>query len=740
MSCHPLVLSVCLLLLAGPLRAGGEAPRCPVKDHGGSTPAGVERQDAPLTFEADRLEYQAGERLSMTGRASARRADQRLTADRMDYDPARDLLRARGDVAYRATDLEAWGRSLEFSPRQDLLRMEELRYLLPVTRAHGGAKRLELRGRDRLELDDLSYTTCESARRGWELRARETRFDRVTGVGKARHVQLRFRDVPFFYAPYLSFPLDQRRKSGLLAPGFGNTEASGLELALPVYLNLAPNRDLTLTPHLYQKRGLALDGEFRYLEAKHAGELRFEYLPEDRREERRRGALSIRQQARFGQGWYGLADVGHVSDLDYFRDFGTSLEVTSQTYLDRRLELGYAGDHLRLLARMQDLQTLDGGLAAADRPYRRLPQLRMEGELPWQPAGLRLSLTGEWVRFRHEALANEGSRLDLWPRLTLPWRKPGYFLEPALGLRYTRYRLDDAEPGIDKAATRNTGIFSLDGGLWFERPLQGGVQTLEPRLFYLYVPYRDQEALPVFDTLARDFRFDDLFRENLFTGADRMNDANRLSLALTSRWLDAGGNERLRASLGRVHAFERSRVELPGTDVPADLDALLIAELQASPRQDWRVRATLQWDERQEQTRLGSIQASYRPGRGRLLNLSYRRREGILEQIDLSWLWPLDFIGDRDRRWHLMGRWNYSLRHEQNLETLAGVQYDTCCWALRAVGRRYVRTRANDVDSNDDLSLYFELELKGLAGIGRTVSSILERGILDYSQYRPEPR
>lgn len=705
-----------------------------------STPA-AERNSAPLEFDAGGIDYQADGRIHLSGQATATRADQQLQAETLDYDPAQGRLEARGEVDYREPGFSVQGDTLDMSLKQDQLELQGARYQLPASHAHGSAASLTLLGREQVELKSVSYTTCNPQQTDWELRAQRSRLDRTKGVGEAYNVQLRFKDVPIFYSPYLSFPTDDRRKSGFLAPSFGNSDDSGLELAAPYYLNIAPQRDLTLTPHYYQNRGLRLDTEFRYLQPNHAGVFEIEYLHEDRLAEARRGAVSIQQQTRFGHGWYGLVDLNHVSDLDYISDFSTNLDTSSSTHLDRRIELGYEGDNLRLLARAQAFQTIDRRLTQSDHPYRRLPQLLLQGELPWQPAGLRLSLDSEWVRFEHESLTTEGTRLDLWPRARLSWRTPAYFVEPSLSLRHTRYQLDQAVPGIDSQAERSLGIFSLDSGLIFERDLQWRGQalrqTLEPRLYYLRVPYSNQDALPVFDTGERDFSFDDLFRENRFSGADRMNDANQLSLAVSSRLLDAQGRERLRAALGQLHYFDDRRVVLPGATPADSLRSAYVGELLARPTTSLDLRATVQWDADQEQTRLAAFQLHYQPSRDRILNLGYRQRRGVLEQADVSVLWPLDVFGQVGRRWHVIGHWNYSIRDERSLETVAGLEYDSCCWALRAYTRRHVSAEIGSTDDVSSLSTYLQLELKGLTGIGKDIGTTLEHGILGYSQYRP---
>jgi len=401
------------------------------------------------------------------------------------------------------------------------------------------------------------------------------------------------------------------------------------------------------------------------------------------------------------------------------------LTSASTTHLDRRLDLNYTGDHNQFLARVQDYQTIDPTLAPADRPYRRLPQLQFVGNAPAHPLGADYGVQAEFVRFeRDDSLT--GSRINLQPAIAWPQESLSYFVIPKIGLNYTGYYLDNVTAGSEAAPGHTTPVLSLDSGIFLERELElrglPYVHTLEPRLYYLRIPYRDQSDFPVFDTSRYDFSYSQLFRENRYTTADRLGDANQISAGVTSRLLERdSGREWLRAALGQIYYFETPRVTLPGEVTPARGESDIVAELGARFAAAWTATSYLQWNP-DEQVQKGGVQFHYQSDAGHIFNAGYRFRTDDIDQTDFSVLWPLQ------RQWRLVGRWNYSYRDYRSLETLAGVQYDSCCWAFRITSRRYI----NSIEGNSSQALYFQLELKGLASVGHSVEEVLEHGILGY--------
>jgi LPS-assembly protein len=373
-----------------------------------------------------------------------------------------------------------------------------------------------------------------------------------------------------------------------------------------------------------------------------------------------------------------------------------------------------------------DFQTVDPTISVADRPYKELPRIRFSAAPATRPLGLQFSLDSEAVEFEKNDTVT-GTRVDLQPRLTLPIDKAAYYIKPEASLRYTRYRLHDPAPGNPDDPARITPVASLDSGLFFDRPLDwrssSYVQTLEPRLFYLYVPNKNQDDLPVFDTGDYDFNFWQLFLENRFSGPDRMGDANQLALALTTRILDpATGQQKFSASLGNLLYFRDREVTLPGDPVATDRSSDIIGQLRMTLGGGWLARTEVQWNPGETHTNRANALLRYQAGPRQLVNLSYRFRRDTLEQTDISFLWPIG------RNWRVVGRWNYSIDDNQTLETIAGIGYESCCWAINLVGRSYV----NEENGGRTTGIYAELELKGLTRLGNSIDNLLERGILGY--------
>ncbi len=645
---------------------------------------------------------------------------QRLTADRVRYDAERRVADAEGDLHYSLPGLQLEAERARLDLARDEAEAVGVRYQLSDAHGRGDAEQATLSGRDVLRLTRMSYTTCEPGQEDWRLRARELTLSRSEGWGEARHAQLELGDVPVLYLPWISFPLDERRKTGLLLPTLGHAESTGFFYSQPYYWNIAPNRDATFTPRLMSERGVQIGAEYRYRYPGQRGELDVEYLPNDNRTDEQRSLFRALHHASFGPRLHASLHYAEVSDDQFFEDLADGLALASTTHLDRYLQAGYEGDSWRLSALAEDFQTLAG-----KDPYRRLPQLLFNGALPARPLGLEFALDTEYVHFDHDEDIVRGTRLDLDPRVALPLRAAGGFLTPALRLRHTRYDLDDAAPGADSAPTRSAPVASVDGGLVFERDWANGSgalrQTLEPRLYYLYVPGRAQDELPVFDSAELDYGFEQLFRPYRFSGADRLGDANQATLALSSRILDRG-SERARVGLAYIHYFNDPEVALPGVQSDTDLLSDFAAEAALRLAPGWSAGGALFYDSDAEHTGKGALRLRYQPEAGRLLHIAYRFRAGVLEQTDLAVLWPIT------PRWKGIARWNYALDAEEPIEMLAGVERGGCCLAWRLALRSYV----NGTPGERNDALLFELELKGLGSAGQNFSGLLDRAALTY--------
>lgn len=694
-----------------------------------------QRIESPLELNADFAEGEVvGEGIALfLGDVQARRADQELFAAEVRYDRNAQRILAEGDVYYRDNGLNFTAGSADIDLNGDRGSLDQVDYRLPQRHARGSARRAEFEGSTLSRYEDLTYTTCLPDSEAWKLSASNMSLDRESGRGEARNVVLSFLGVPFLYTPYMSFPIDDRRKSGFLAPSLSSGDATGLDFGLPYYWNIAPNYDATITPRILTDRGLLIGGEFRFLRPGDSGELFAEILPDDRLAEddrdNTRGQARIRYRNTLSPRLRLDADAAYVSDVGYLQEFGNSLDVTSTEQVSRIATLGYYGDFYRLQGRTEYFQTASENLAEANRAYGRLPQILFTGRLPRQSLGLDYEWRAEYVYFdKNDAV--RGSRLDLYPAVSRPFVTPGAFLTPKVGVRHTQYSLTDPGPGQSKDASRTTPFASLDSGLIFERESSYGrlaaVNTLEPRLYYLYVKRENQDDIPIFDTSELDFNFFQLFRENRFTGADRMGDANQITAALTTRFLRrSNGEELLRASVGEIFYFQDREVVLPDSADRQDSGSDIVAELAGQLSDNLSTRATWLWDPDDEKTERSAVRLQYLRDRDHIFNLAYRYRRASYEQADFSARWPLA------RRWYGIARWDYSLRENSSVDLFAGVEYETCCYVFRTVYRQFVRDDDNFDDKRD--ALMFQVIFKGLTDLGNDIGRLMERDVLGYT-------
>lgn len=605
----------------------------------------------------------------------------------------------------------------------------------------GEAKRIEIAGPERYLMNEGTYTTCRADRPDWYLRLGDLEIDQKRQVGTAHHATIVFQGVPILYTPWLDFPLSSERKSGFLTPSFGSTGKRGLEMSLPWYWNIAPNMDATVTGRLMTKRGLMANGQFRYLQPNYAGEFDAEGILRDRPTNRDRYGLAWRHGQRLMPGLTANLNLNKVSDDNYFVDFADRISATSQTTLPREASLTYQLPWGGMLARVQRFQTLQDPEAPILPPYERAPQVVANlAKLDWY--GLDLRLTTEYVRFRHPTLVT-GQRALLNPSVAAPLRRGGLFLTPRLQYHWTAYHLDP-DTGLNQGSDipvyadtrRRLPIFSLDAGATLERELKifdrSFVQTLEPRLFYVKIPYRAQTQIPVFDSALADLSYEQIFTENKYFGHDRINDANLLAVGAATRFLDATtGDERLRVGLAQRYYFEAQRVVLNETlSTAKHSDLVLFGTGRLNHR--WLVDGGVQVDPNERHAERLNLNLRYNPEPGKMLQGGYRYlrqmidAQGLttqLRQIDLVAQWPIG------ANWSVQGRWNFSLYDHKVLEAVAGVEYNGGCWAFRVVGQRIATATKSATNA-----VFLQLDLTGLSRIGTNPLEVLRRNIPGYQR------
>lgn len=702
-----------------------EAGNCPA----GET-SGIENQapadENTIVITADRASVARNDVSVISGNVQIRRSLVLIETDEARYDPRTDNLSAVGNVRFSQPGIEISGQRARFEGEAERGAISLTSFRLPQRGGRGSADRIAIEGENRIVMNGVRYTTCEGDKPAWTLVAPRLVLDNEKGTGSGRNVRVDFKGIPLIYAPYISFPISDRRKSGFLIPDFGHANRSGTAIRVPYYWNIAPNYDATFSPRFLVDRGVQLNTEFRYLKPWTRGQLYAEYLADDETGTDR-NYLSYQNATLWGRRWTVDVDLNHVSDNAYFEDLGSSSSEASLTHLQRRIDFRYRAENWQFVNRWQFLQTIVDTINPEQRPYRRVPQFLLDGDWGGEQSRLRFGFSGELVSF-DRGTGVTGLRLDLQPEIKWELGGDGYYLTPRAGYRFTHYDLDDIAPGDDPRPSRSVPILTLDTGLVFERDSRAGkdiVQTLEPRIYYTYIPFRDQSALPLFDTDLADFNLVQLFQANRFIGADRIGDANQVSVGVTSRYLNTGtGHQYLAATLGQTAFFEDRRVTLPGEIVQTSRSSDVIAELAVGISERWRADMGLQWDPSASTATKSAARLLYTPGDRRILNLGYRFRRGLLEQSDIAMAWP---IGDN---WRFIGRWNYSMRDSRTLDRLLGLEYERCCWGIRFASRRFITTRTGESDT----TLLLQLELKGLSSVGRRTDSFLEHGILGYSR------
>jgi LPS-assembly protein len=688
------------------------------------------------TGNPDAIEFYAGEldatfgqnpRANLSGGVVLRRGERLAGADSATYDPLTRAVILLGDVRYEDPDSYISSESAEFGYDTGRIRFEGAQFQVGIRNARGSADVLEINQDGTLKLANVGYTTCPAESEDWIIEASDIELDSKTGIGTAHGVRLRFKGVPILYSPYLSFPISDARKSGILAPEFGSTGRSGNEISLPYYWSIAENYDATFTPRLLTDRGLQMGTEFRYLLDGSSGSAQIEYLPDDSAVNNDRQLVNFNHQSIFSNGWRNQIEFREVSDNQYFEDLGGSLSISSITHLNRSLLLDYFGDNWSILALFQDYQTIDEAIAPVDEPYRRLPQIKVDGFWPDAFMGLDYRLDTELVMFDRD-VGVTGWRLNTAPQVALPIEKAGWFVVPAVTLDHTQYALSDQTPGLNDEPSRTLPIASLDFGLHFERLMNtsnGRIQTLEPRILYVHVPYREQSDIPIFDTILPDLNLVQLYRKNRFLGVDRIADSDQLSIGITSRILESSsGKELMSATIGQALYLSEQGVNVPGQPMSIGDTSDYIAEVRFLLHDTLNFDVGHQWASGDRGTTQSEARLQYRPATNKILNLAYRFRRDSLEQGDLSWSWPVA------QNWNFVGRYNFSFRDREPLEQFYGLEFESCCWGLRLVSRRFISTR----DGTRDSSIGLQLVLKGMTSVGTAADRLLERGILGYSR------
>lgn len=684
--------------------------------------------NAPTELTADSAELGDDGTSVLRGNVRLEQAGRAMQADEIRYDRETGRAIVKGNARFRTRSLSVKAESADVQIKEERGEFFNGEFAMTESHARGSADMISSDGKGSLSLDNAEYTTCSVQDEFWTLRARRVELDNNTGWGKAWGTQLRIKDIPVLYAPYFWFPIDDRRQTGFLPPKFGDSENTGLDISAPYYFNLAPNYDATLVSRHMSERGFQLGGEFRYLSLGGDGIIGGEYVFDDERTNDDRDLVLFRHDGHLTTNSRIRANYTRVSDNNYFQDLDTRVGANAQTHLLQGARVDWQPSRWFWGSfRVQDYQTIDNNLTVAEQPYTRLPQVRLHVISPYM-IGFQFGLDTEATRFEHDdnSLVT-GERYDLRPRLSWKWDNGGNYIDSEAAVRYTAYRLENTAAGIDDQPDRTLPSFNIEFGQRYERLLSDGrMQTLQPRVFYQYVDSENQDNLPVFDSGDPDFLFYRLFEENRYTGIDRIGDANHIAVAVTSRWLDADdGSVWLEYSLGQIYRFSDPEVFLPGAPVPDNSRSDLLNDIQWHITQSWTTGVSAQYDTDDNEFNRGSVRLRYHDERDRLFGVAYRFRRQLLEQTDLSFGWPLG------ENWRAIGRWNHSIRDDEDVETLLGLQYRSCCWSITTAFRRYLN---GEIGEHND-AFYVQIDLLGLAKFGDNFDQLLDRDTLRNVSY-----
>jgi LPS-assembly protein len=700
------------------------------------------------------------------GNAELRQGPSAIRADRIEFYQPDDTMTARGNVRISASGNQFSGPDMRLKLDTFEGYFNEPSYRFLSNGGNGSARRIDFLSDKRLVARNATFTTCErddeaSWEPAWVLSGRSFKFDLEQETGEASGAVLRFKNVPILAGPTISFPLTDKRKSGLLPPTFGLDSTSGATLNQPYYLNIAPNRDATITPTVMSKRGIELGGEYRYLEDSYSGRARGIFMPNDKLRNRNRWSYSLQQIGAVNTGLSAIGNVGlnlnlnRVSDNNFWRDFPRTSTSVSDRLLANDASASWGKGYFSTSIRALKWQTLQDPLSVVVPPYDRLPQITAAYSRINAPVaganGFDWSVTGDFTRFSADrSLTNQpnSSRAVTVAQISRPWISPGFYVTPRLQLHATSYRFDSPLADGSLSASRVVPTFSLDSGLQYERKTsflgRDFTQTLEPRAFYVRTPYRDQSLLPNYDSGLYDFNFANVFTENAFVGNDRISDSNLLTLGVTSRLLNPDtGAEVVRAGVAQRLRFSDQKVTLPGSLPVTDRISDLLFGTSINWVPQWSIDGTVQYNPKTRQSERSSFGVRYNPGNYRVISAALRKQRDISNSVDVGWQWPInDLWGDKGKdlgagrgqgggRYYSVGRLNYSVPDKKLVDAIVGVEYDGCCWIGRVVLQR---SQSSTVTATT--RILFQLELVGFSRLGVNPLEVLKQNVPRYQMLR----
>lgn len=709
------------------------------------------RDVASTDVTADFSEVFEGEIMTFAGNVNLHRADQHLMADKASYDTVADTMDAQGNVIYSEATLAMSSDTASISLNKDEARLRKAQFIAAEGPIRGSAEVMYRDNKSLSRYQEASFTSCPPNNQDWVAHASRLKINREAGKGSAKNAWLEFKGIPFLYTPYISFPVDNRRTSGLLAPTWGSTQRNGFDMSMPIYWNIAPNLDTVITPRYLEKRGGMLRNKLRYMTSMSQGTFAAEILPYDEQKDKSRYSGYFKDVTRFTPSLVSNINLNYVSDKEYFNDLNNPLGFQRNRFLPSTALLHYTGlSDVDMSVGLQHFQSVDRTVPDTSMPYDVLPRVNLNVKHDFDALPVTVALNNQYSHFYHTDLVN-GQRYNIAPSISLPLESSAGFFIPKITGQYTQYELSNTtSPTQASSISRTLPIFSVDTGMMFDKDItlgdSGYTHTLEPRAFYLYIPRKDQSNIPLFDTAAYDTNFYSLFRPNRFSGIDRIQDANQITLAGTSRLIDSKtGLEPVKLSLGQIIYFEDRNVDLDylNNDHTKQTSSTsnFVGELSGQFSRTLSYMAGLQWDPEENGFARGQAVLKYRGRPNQVFDIGYRYRRKTpfdqstlaqysISQADMSFRLPL-VAG-----WYGLGRWQYSFNFDRTTESFIGLEKETCCWRLRVIGRRYINgaTRSNILAPNakPENAVFVQLELKGLTSFGDQIDRFLRRNLNGY--------
>lgn len=694
-----------------------------------------------IQITADDIEVQTKNISQLSGNVELAHQNQQLRANAIEYNRGDNTAKIHTNIQYWDNYIYAEADTAEIDFSNDSSQLKQAIYKIKDNQTHGHSRTIASTFGVATYLQDATYSSCNSRHKFWEISANQITFDHVKNWGNATGVLLKIKNVPILYSPYISFPLTEQRKTGFLAPKFGSSSRHGNEWQIPFYWNLRSYMDVTFTPRFLTKNGPMLAGEIRHISDNSHFQTNFEYLPKDKLlNDKHRSLSKVSYLYQFNDKGHFLLDYSHVSDNQYFEDFGSNIDITSTRFLQQHAELSYQGKSWDSNIRLDSHQIIDQTISN-NQYYERLPQISFNAYSPFTARQFHYALRSELTYFDTDNTSSThdvtGARLNLETTISYLYNTDAAFISPTLALHYTQYKLNKT-PLFASDSSRLVPEFSIDSGITLERELivlgRKSLQLLEPRIFYLYVPVNNQDDLPIFDTSLHDISFNSLFRKNRFSGKDRFDDANHLTLALTSSLIDYNsGRERGYLHLGQTYYFNNRTVNLLNRSIMQNNSSPMIAELGTRLSKHWNFKGEFQWEPHNSGNKKSFIQTQYKKENTHVLNLAYYRHTTEssstitpinIEQADLSFYWSLR------KQWNIIGRWNYGFNNNTILDSFSGIEYSSCCWGVRGVVRHFLA----NTDGTLETGVFLEFELKNLFSAGRDTINLLQHNIPGYKQ------